>query len=124
MLCGVSRGGDGVGTTGLSGGRRSVGEGAREASHGREGKGAQAGQGQDASTSTSHEGWSAAGQLGSEEERLRRATDSRPPDLQSTEDAFAEHPCAILRGPLLLLPVPGTLRVSERQVLFLTPEMN
>ena len=120
MLC--ARGGDGTGSAGLSGGRRSIGEDAREAPRRREGKGAQAGQGEDARTAASREGSPAAGQLGSEEERLRRATDSRPSDLQNIEDAFAEHPCAVLRGPLLLL-IPGTLLVSERQVLFHAPSL-
>jgi len=107
MLCGA-RAADGAGSSRLNGERRSFGEDARDAPHGREGKGAQAGQGQGAS-------FASAGQLGSEEERLRRATDSRPSDLQGIDDAFAEHPCAVLHGPLLLL-LPGTLFVSEHQV--------
>ena len=114
MLCGA-RAADGAGSSRLNGERRSFGEDAREAPHGREGKGAQAGQGQGASFASAHDGWTAAGQLGSEEERLRRATDSRPSDLQGIDDAFAEHPCAVLHGPLLLL-LPGTLFVSEHQV--------
>ena len=126
MLC-ARGGGGGAGDDGLGGGRRPIGEGAREAPQGREGKGAQAGHGQDASThrysadrtAAPHEGWPAAGQPGSEDEFLRRATDSNRSDLQSTEDAFAEHPCAVLRGPLIAgLLIPGTLLVSESQVLF------
>ena len=112
MLC--ARAGDGAGSSRLSGERRSFGEDARDAPHGREGKGAQAGQGQGGSFASAHDGWTAAG-LGSEEERLRRATDSRPSDLQGVDEAFAEHPCAALHGPLLLL-LPGTLLVSEHQV--------
>ena len=68
-----------------------------------------AGQGQDISTAAS-------------QERLRRATDSRPSELQSIEDAFAEHLCAVIRGPLLV-PIPGTLLVSESQVLFHAPSI-
>ena len=46
-----------------------------------------------------------------------RVTDSRPADLQIIQAPPAEIQCAVLRGPLLLL-IPGTLMVSESQVLF------